>query len=381
MSDQKQLAALTGLRFIAACGVLICHYAGILQMPATLMFLPDLSGTFVALFFVLSGFVLTLQYDHRLQHRGQLSQYFAARAARVLPVYWLCLIATLFLFLVDGFDNSLGGMLSLTDRIKSFIINFFALQAWIPDYETQQFWNAPGWSVSSEAFFYACFPMLLKACRSSHVKTLIARLWLYMALILGTSFWIIWKVDWVSTSSEFLAFAMLIRFPAFGLYCFVLGVALGIAFNRKTDWPVSVSKITIFLLLVSLVLAAFLRYADMSQMQRFMGQVAAYYLINSIAFAALIWYLASQKSILSCLLGSRSIQILGHASYALYLIHWLPLMWLTAQIRSGAVWTPCEVAMAIGAQIFVSLMIYVWFEDPLRRKLRLWLGPGVVAQG
>ena len=98
MLNPARVEQLTGLRFFAALGVLLCHFH-VLIPDAEPKFLFDLGGHGVTLFFVLSGFVLTWRYDapHQIStgktRTGQLPRinlaaFASARFARIAPVYW-----------------------------------------------------------------------------------------------------------------------------------------------------------------------------------------------------------------------------------------------------------------------------------------------------
>src|SRR6185312_5255195 len=49
------------------------------------------------------------------------------------------------------------------NAISSWLANLAAIQTFAPSYATQQAWNAPSWSISTELFFYLAFPFILLA--------------------------------------------------------------------------------------------------------------------------------------------------------------------------------------------------------------------------
>ena len=142
------IAPLTGLRFVAAMLVVLHHYPvpGASGTAATMM----QAGYFgVTLFFVLSGFVLAYTYAEALSEapRATLRRFAVARFARIYPVY---LAILLYLWIRSAFDGPV-------------VLHALLLQAWHPDARVAFALNGPGWSISVEAFLYACFPLLVIA--------------------------------------------------------------------------------------------------------------------------------------------------------------------------------------------------------------------------
>src|SRR4051794_18365339 len=95
-TPRPPLRALTGLRFVAALQVLLYHvYApGSASAPGWVRALAGSGYVGVGLFFVLSGFVLAYNYLEPME-AGEVSprEFWAARLARIYPVYLLGLAA------------------------------------------------------------------------------------------------------------------------------------------------------------------------------------------------------------------------------------------------------------------------------------------------
>src|SRR5262249_8921155 len=108
---ENRLEALTGLRFLAAAHVLFFH-AGLVQLPGVPVWVRNLAGhadLSVSLFFVLSGFILTYNYFDPVRGcRVGDRQFWAARIARVYPVYLLGLLLAIPLLLADLVGDSQG---------------------------------------------------------------------------------------------------------------------------------------------------------------------------------------------------------------------------------------------------------------------------------
>ena len=153
-SPRHDIAPLTGLRFVAAMVVVLHHYP-----------VPGVSGTLqtmlqsgyygVTLFFVLSGFVLAITYLDAFKHApiATLGTFAVARFARIYPVYLLIL---LYVWLRAGATGPI-------------VSHALLLQAWSADAGHAFALNGPGWSLSVEAFLYACFPLLILALQRAGV--------------------------------------------------------------------------------------------------------------------------------------------------------------------------------------------------------------------
>jgi peptidoglycan/LPS O-acetylase OafA/YrhL len=367
-SGRDQIDCLTGLRFIAAMGVLVCHFSSLLGLWPSWQFVADLAGSFVFLFFVLSGFILTHQYDGRLSLPQQLRAYFRARFARIAPVYWLCLFVTLILFLVLGFELSLGGQLSIDDRYLSFALNLFAIQAWIPNAQIQQFWNAPGWSVSSEVFFYCLLPYLLRLKLLDGSIRTVAILWLAIAVTLLAYAIIIDSMIGFSAPEAVVWLAYFIRCPLFGLYCFLLGI------NLARTSASALSRIQALVcstfLGLSLTTAYLIRNSGLGLTDLVLASSAAYYLVYAPTFYFVIILVRSEPPVIAHILGNRLMVTLGHSSYALYLIHWIALMYANGHADKSGPWSTFHLWSFILAQVISSVALFFLFENPMRRRLR-----------
>jgi peptidoglycan/LPS O-acetylase OafA/YrhL len=146
LEGEMQLRQLTFLRFIAALGVVVFHYGT--HTPSLAWAQPywRFANSAVSFFFFLSGFILTHVYATRRETRRL--DFYVSRAARILPLYFLALLAATTFHLEQG-----------TLRWDSLALNALVIQAWVPGHS--QTINSAGWSLSVEAFFYLTFPLLL----------------------------------------------------------------------------------------------------------------------------------------------------------------------------------------------------------------------------
>jgi peptidoglycan/LPS O-acetylase OafA/YrhL len=151
-----RLDALTSLRFFAAFHVVLFHVHPALpglepNHPLKVGWAQFCANGFTAVsfFFTLSGFILAYNYPPTREVAAR--TFYRARFARIYPVYVFGLVLGLpFLAMRVLREGSFGG------AALEVALAVALLQAWVP-----WLWfavNAPGWSLSVEAFFYGVFP-------------------------------------------------------------------------------------------------------------------------------------------------------------------------------------------------------------------------------
>ena len=166
--SKPSLDALTGLRFLAAMGVVFYHFSlPILKgRSAILLNLAGAGYIAVDLFYLLSGFILTYSY---LSPEGTLlgsrRNFYISRFARIYPAYFLAFV----LAAPSDIATSLhvNHLATAIAKLAVSAVSVLTLQqAWTP--WTAWDWNFPAWSVSVEVFFYLLFPWL--AVRLARLK-------------------------------------------------------------------------------------------------------------------------------------------------------------------------------------------------------------------
>jgi peptidoglycan/LPS O-acetylase OafA/YrhL len=96
VNDRRFIGSLTGLRFVAAATVAIGHGAPSLAQGGLSEFIAQVSSIGMTMFFMLSGFVLWLNYAERFQSQplgSALREFIVARFARLYPMYAVVVLA------------------------------------------------------------------------------------------------------------------------------------------------------------------------------------------------------------------------------------------------------------------------------------------------
>ncbi len=353
----QALPALTGLRFVAALAVVVSHFMANRVVPrydAAVGFL-DGGRTAVSLFFVLSGFVLALNYPS-VQGRAQLRRFYVARFSRIYPMVLLALVVSTptVLYALSApdcllqwysVDSAAGPKLA-----ASLIAQLTMLTAWFPLAAINQPWNGPAWSVSCEVFFYLLFPLLIAALAGRRLRVLAA---VVLSGWAAQAAWI-WGVRAVLPANR--GGFVVSQFPVTHLFEFVLGICAAVWFARSGRQWLEAPGRRRMVLAVALTGIVVLSAARLSDPR---------YLLMSPLFALLVLGLATRPAAGGSWLAWPLLVLLGESSYALYLLH-VPLMHLfdMAGVSGAAGW------VAMAATIGLSVVAFRCYETPMRVVLR-----------
>lgn len=364
-----RLAALTGLRFAAALGVLLYHYGEPLLAgaPAWMERVRTGGHVWVGLFYVLSGFVLARAHPVEMD-AAERRTFWIARVARLYPAYLLAflLIAP---FALDRWAD--GGMIASAKAAVVALASLLLVQAWLPP--IARLWNAPGWSTSVFLAFYVAFPFVVARLAPLSRRRLGAALAGAWALSLSFPLaWLALRPDgpvasW-SWGEPFWLEAMKFH-PVARAGEFLAGVALGLLHRRGLALPPRAAVAAAPLALGAIV--AVLAWGG-----------APYVLVHNgllvPLFAVVVLALTGVAGPAGRLLGSRPAQVLGDASFALYALQ--EPLWLWARRLTSEPAAPAAPASAVfvlafaAAATVVAVAVSRGLERPARRALRAALG-------
>jgi len=353
------LPALTGVRFYAALLVFLTHVPHLAGMEwlwdkhDVIFHLGDLG---VALFFVLSGFILTYNYSSTFSDDLSASSYgrfIWNRFTKIYPVHLLTLLIALPIQILS----------------PNHPLNWWALpvhvsltQSFMPFDEPKYYLylNAPSWSICCEWFFYmlAPFAISLTATRRRRLVGIVAAL-AYAAVVLA----ILSRISSDENRLYFYGFFAPTRFIDF-----LCGIFLATLFSKFADH--GPGHCTTFEVLGIALLAVGAVYKP----------AAPSFCTGGILYlpgaALLIYGLAVGRGLLARHLGSPLLLTLGGASFALYMIH-MPiirigkavLLLLHREIASWPVIVAAIFVMFVAAQA-AALFIFKYYETPMQTFLR-----------
>jgi peptidoglycan/LPS O-acetylase OafA/YrhL len=367
--DDRQLPALTGLRFFAAATVLVSHFAyrGLVDVPQPILHFVDGGRTSVALFFVLSGFILTYNYEHLAGRRDRLV-FYINRTARIYPVVLLSLAIGAAGVVLAALDTSTGWLLDWyalksVDPVAltvSFVSQLTMTTGWFPTARINQPWNSPAWSIACEMFFYLLFPFLIVWMRKHGPRVISAAL---VALFAAQVVLIIGARTFAAESQRGF---LVSQFPPTHLFDFAVGIAAALVFLRGGRAWISHGNRRATLLFGSLLLIVAISWARPVD--------PAYLLLNPL-FAVMVFALASPPRRRASILAQPALLTLGEASFSLYMIH-VPLMNLYS-VLAPPVWAGWLLATAT---VGMSILIFKQYETPARRLVKRVLTPAILGR-
>jgi len=348
-----EIAPLTGLRAAAALWVLLYHLGFVVNRT-----LPDAGYALgrdgylgVDVFFVLSGFILSLNYADRIRSRRDYGVFLGHRLARLYPLHLFTLAAVL--ALAHG-AMALGAPLNHPERYpldRHLLANLLLVHAW--GFEEILRYNLPSWSISAEFFAYLLFPAFAWLAGRTRRPVLLGLLAAAASLgtvgvlrgLLGHSdLHVVRDHALVRVSGEFLAGCLLYRLYA--------------AHASRPPTPAVAST----LLLGAVGATAFSPLADW---------------LMPAAACVLVYVLARGTGPGVGLFAAAPVVWLGRISYSIYLVH-LPVfsclnrldpLLAETGIVPRALFLAGHVAVALG----VATVCYYAVERPGRRRIRAWV--------
>jgi peptidoglycan/LPS O-acetylase OafA/YrhL len=360
-----QLPALTGLRFFAALQVVVYHF-GLFDrwpLPRPVGQVAGAGFEAVTLFYVLSGFILTYTYMAPGVPRVSGPQMYAARLARVYPVYALALVVAapgfLYASLLQGATPQ-----AVTTMVLKGVAVVSCVQAYIPHWALA--WNAPAWSISVELTFYALFPLLAPALLSCRRRTAVGVAvagWL-LSLVPTVVYLAVAPVEagLVHPWRALVDYNPLIRLPTF-----VMGIVTGRLFLEALSAGVRPWRPGT-LAGLGAVAAALVVGAEPLPKMLVHGPLLA------PCFALVVFGLAWQEGGLARVLSWRPVVALGDASYSLYILHVPVFVWMAYAATRRGMEKPLEnqsfILIGMVTVVVVSSLSHRLVEVPARQALR-----------
>jgi peptidoglycan/LPS O-acetylase OafA/YrhL len=328
---REHLPALDGLRAVAVAAVMVFHFGAASFYWAKLG---------VTLFFVLSGFLITLLLIREREATGSVSlrKFYFRRALRIFPAYYVFLLLSFGWMLIEGMDVPAALVLSAGLYALNYVQAFGAFR------------DTPvshGWSLGVEEQFYLLWPTMLLAAWNRKVAPGALVGFALGAILLWRVFLVV--TDLVPDGYQYYAFDT--QFDALLIGC-------GLALCARAEWvqrvadAVSVTPVAPLLTVVALALSHQI-------------PVDAWYLtIGNLFDAVLLAILLVQAMMLHQHVTWRWIEwrwvrFLGAISYPLYLYHQLGRrivdnVWQPRFAVWIVVTTAVSLVLAIGSYYFVE---------------------------
>lgn len=361
---QQHMPGLDGLRALACLMVFAVHFGQKSALTATwgpfdLGRLLDSGNTGVALFFILSGFLLSLPYWDalaRVQPWPGVGRFYALRLARIAPAFYLCLVAMV-----------VGNKLWLEDGWVTDLVLHAAFLANATEATTLSI-NPPFWTMAVEVQFYLLMPWLFSLVRGADRRRAVVALLVLALFCYGA----------------YAAFARLAPLPpamttyslAAHLPHFLLGMATAGALQahrgQAADKPASRGVLAAVWGLLLVILSTPL--ADVLQLPH-----GRYNLPVVPVLLCLVVALSAKPAAGTRLVDMRLVRALGTVSYGVYLFH-LPVLNVVARTMTTHQIDPQQRWLVFGlGSLLITLVAaalsHLLVERPVLRLVRRWLRP------
>jgi peptidoglycan/LPS O-acetylase OafA/YrhL len=371
----EEIRSLTGLRAVAATWVVVYHFSftpgvGYDGYWEPLRPIIRAGATGVDLFFVLSGFVLTLTYLDRVGRTPSVRQagtFLWARVCRIWPVYALVTAVYGAWLLYKATQVTDGAVAYQTAQpvldVWNFLLQLTMVQLWWHPASGGESWMGSAWSISAEWLAYVAFPLvalLLWRIRNAPVALLGATAVLVMVPLSYTTY---------VHGGPVLAWSWLLRISA----AFLAGALTCLVVRRVRRTPrVEQAAATCALATVAAV-AIGLWWGDWRGID---NDHSAFGGIVVVFFPVLVGALALSRTGLSAQLSRDWLVHGGRISFGLYLVHipvfevfWTLMGWWPKIAVGTSLWALLLAPVLLSTFVLADLA-HRFVEEPARKKLR-----------
>lgn len=347
MQTTTELRALTSARGIAAWFVVFYH----IRSAAAPTLGRELVGIFaygylaVDFFFMLSGFVIWLNYADRLRAQGLagVPTFLRRRLARVYPLHFVMLCAALLFVAVNWMT---GRGVPEGYPLAELPYHLLLIQNW--GFTEYLSWNDPAWSISCELAAYLAFPLLVMVVDWRKLSTI-------LLLAIAAALILILHGAMAAVGETRLGADI----PRFGLLrCltqFAIGSILCALWLRWRERPLAAGLTSAL--------------AGAAAFLLFLYGFSETFLIP-VAFGGLLLALALTAEHPLNPLRSKLIHYLGQISYATYLVHFLLFVaFKLAFVSDAHDIGPGLLVAFLGLTLIASVGLYHLVERPAQRWL------------
>ncbi len=353
--SQRIFPALTGIRAIAAYLVYVNH-----TNPFTAErfgnFIHQLVNQFhigVSIFFVLSGFLITLRYyDSSVLNGSWIRKYIQNRIARVYPMYFILTSFTLIILILQNREGQ--------HPMFTYIMNITFLKGFFDDFKFTLI--AQGWSLTVEECFYFSAPLLFIGFRKSKWSIFFfTGIFFTIGLLLVVTFS---DVNFYGFFSSY-SFLFTYTFPGRCIE-FFMGASLVILFQSKFKQE----KQGIFftctggtLMIFLVILMTSLNMSDKTFLSTIQKIITSNFLLPA-GIIVFFYGLITEQTLVKKILSSSLFLMLGKSSYTFYLIH---LGVIYSFINS---YLPNDFLLTFFLINLISIGLWYSLEEPLNRLIK-----------
>lgn len=358
-------ARLNGIQLLRAIAVLLVVHCHVLDRQIgiggsfhqSFFYVQNFGAVGVDVFFVISGFIITL-VAHPFAQRRQGWSFFIKRILRVVPLYWLVSVLAAFLFYRRN-----GSMVATEAIAKTFLFYpFIGNSPRIGPVVSQ------GWTLSFELLFYSV--TALATCLGSKKYMLAVMAFFLCGILLN-----------YTSGNQY----PLLVFLGNGIMLeFMLGVCCGWLFLSRTSFTAIQSNAMIMAGIGGLLATLVLGYGGISESgNTVLGT-------SSLARSAL-WGIPAALLVAAVAMTEKRqpLQVyrfwlgIGNASFSIYLVHVIIIQSLYVRWAKWGIQEKLQpdllVAVTMGLVVFLGYLFYLAVEKPFLYKLKAlivgWMAP------
>lgn len=357
LASSPRLPGLDGLRAMACLMVFFVHFGQLTALkgewgPFDLARWLANGNVGVALFFSLSGLLLSLPFWQARQSSApppSTGRFYAYRAARILPAYFVCLasmvVANKHWQEQDGWQDILMHVLMLFNFVEAYTLSI----------------NPPFWTLAVEFQFYLLLPllfMLLRPCGQ--------RLAVGLLLLLGCAAYMthLARMPADGSASAATTYSLLAHLPHF-----LLGMVTGYLLVSRTAGTLKASRTHDALLVMVLLLLGLILSTPLDDLLQI--PAGRYNLPFVPLLLCLLILLVPTTRFGRAAFESAPLRGIGTVSYGVYLYH-LPVQHVTARLMKHESMPAGEHWLIFGGisliiTLLVAALSYVLVERPLLR--------------
>lgn len=358
MNARSYFPQLTGLRAIAALLVFVHHFAFAEEKVGRFLFrFQSELYIGVSIFFVLSGFLITLRYH---DEKISLKQYAVNRFARIYPMFFLLTVFTFVYYYYNPGERFAQEAIG-KDITISFLANISLLKGFFDDLRFTGI--AQGWTLTVEECFYFLAPLIFFLLRRN-IKILFIVLGFYIA---GSLLVLMPKGENIYGFFNTWQFMFIATF--FGRCLdFFIGIQLTLWFRTRNKAATKSTYYTVTGMLLLSFSVFLLSIRDVDEARYPLGiYTNAGLVINNwilpFAIGVLFWGLITEKTWISRLLSTKLFELLGKSSYTFYLVHMGVISLLVVDLVP--IWI-----IHLPIMLIISIILYKLVEEPMNKWVR-----------
>jgi len=309
----------------------------------------------VDLFFVISGFLITLILIRVREVVGSSLVFWGRRSLRILPLAFLYLTA---LFVLARLDDPLR-MLPHFDGWAWYA--FYLGNVHIAMYGWQPLAIMILWSLAIEEQFYLVWPFLVRMCNAHHI------LW--------------WSIGFIAMAPFIRTLALSVAdYPATYVFTFcrldalAAGAVIAVLYSSR-DWREqmieSCKKLTAPALAVIMITLLMPFSPSLPQTRPWLFSVFGYSWL-AVSFAILLAASLDAQGPIKILLTSRILTFLGRRCYGLYLWHVLAAGLTIAALQQWQIGFYAHVLLWLATLLMMASGSWLVFEQPILRLKRFF---------